>query len=106
MYRYHTKKHPDRRAWLYALLAVLILFGASFAFSTVDHPNESHHFFKVDLNNPYNVDVELEVKCDWNDEKKDFDFRRVIVVESKSSTTILFPRYYKHCQIWPSHSWF
>lgn len=68
------------------------------------HPT-GRHFLELELNNPYRFGVELEVKCDWNNKKKEFEFRKFYFIKPGKSLNIRFPKYYSSCQVWPSHAW-
>lgn len=75
------------------------------AFSYADTKSTGRHFLELELNNPYRFGVELEVKCDWNNDKKDFEFRKIYFIKPGKSLNIRFPKYYSQCQVWPSHAW-
>ena len=55
--------------------------------------------------NPYRLTVELEVKCDWDNNIKGFRFHKFFTVPGKSKTQIVVPSSMKKCQIWPKISW-
>ena len=62
---------------------------------------------EITINNPYSATLSSEVKCDWNNVKKDFDFYKKIYVQGKSSVKIGIPNRFKQCQVWPKiESWF
>lgn len=59
----------------------------------------------LEVNNPYSLTVNLKVKCDYDYNKKEFMFQRLISVKGKSNMLISLPAGLKRCQIWPKIKW-
>lgn len=55
--------------------------------------------------NPYSFDVRLEVKCDYEWQKNQYRFYRIIVVPGKRNTQVSVPNSLKFCEIWPKVLW-
>ncbi len=87
--------------WIFPWLFVFSMF----AWAIADHRPAGEHFLEVELNNPYRFGVELEVKCDWNIDKNDFEFKKFYFIKPGDKLKIMFPKYYHECQVWPDHSW-
>jgi len=56
----------------------------------------------VTVHNPYNISLILEVKCDYNSNKKQFDYYVKKALPKKGSTLFTIPKFSKHCEVWPS----
>jgi len=76
--------------WILGILTV-ILFAAT-------GPSEQ---LTIQISNPYSFDVNAEVKCDWNEEKKTFDFHKEFLFPAESLTKIIIPKAQQSCEIWP-----
>jgi len=59
----------------------------------------------LEVNNPYSMEVRLEVKCDHDWTLNRFRFHRFISVGANQGTTIAVPNNLKRCQIWPKVIW-
>ena len=55
----------------------------------------------IQISNPYSFDVDAEVKCDWNEEKKAFEFHQRFVFPANQITKLQIPKAQKSCEIWP-----
>jgi len=54
--------------------------------------------------NPYTINVDLEVKCDWEWRKGKYLFHKFITVPGKRKVLINVPNNLKFCEIWPKIS--
>lgn len=60
---------------------------------------------ELEVANPYRFPVQVEVKCDWNEQQKRFGFHRFFRFKSKQITVFKIPSHYRHCQVWPHVEW-
>jgi hypothetical protein len=96
------KNNTHLVAYIWAVLLALFTFLWLTRSSASEEPI---HFLELELNNPYRFGVELEVKCDWNEQKKNFDFHKFYFIKPGDKLKVMFPKYHHECQIWPDHSW-
>jgi hypothetical protein len=61
---------------------------------------------ELQVSNPYSMDVEMEVKCDWDHTKQKFKFQKKFQFPSKSVTWVTIPRGSYRCQLWPRVNFF
>jgi len=80
------------------LLLLLLFFMAS-----ATKPSKT---IDITLNNPYGFDLDLEVKCDWNNSAKAFLFQTKITVPAKRAIQVRLPSWHKKCEIWPKVRFF
>lgn len=59
----------------------------------------------IQVANPYRFGVEMEVKCDWEWQKKRYRFHQFIVAAAKRQTLIKVPNNLGFCEIWPHVVW-
>ena len=55
----------------------------------------------IQISNPYSFNVEVEVKCDWVNEKHEFDFHRKLVFMAGQVTRVEIPKTQRNCELWP-----
>lgn len=67
------------------------------------HQKES--VVKIEVNNPYSLTIQLEVKCDYSSKTDRFQYHTFIVVPGKKQTILKVPNHLKKCQIWPRIRW-
>jgi hypothetical protein len=79
-----------------AILALLLTMGL-IAFSHADTGN----YVYLRVNNPYSMDVQIELKCDWDDSKKEYKIHRMLHIKAKTMPTIVLPRTMRNCEMWP-----
>jgi hypothetical protein len=81
---------------IFIIVAIILLSSISFA-----NPNA-----ELQVRNDYSFTLVLNVKCgNWLQDLKRFEYEKVFVFPEGKSTTLLVPKKYDKCQIWPSHSW-
>ena len=57
--------------------------------------------------NPYSAKVSAEVKCDYNNKIKNFEYYTKIFVPGKGSMKLNVPSRFKKCEVWPKiEAWF
>jgi hypothetical protein len=60
----------------------------------------------IDTHNPYKLDVELLVKCNWSNVHEEFIFNKVIKVKANSNTKLILPSNLRKCEVWPKIRFF
>ena len=83
-----------------SIAIVLLTIGASIA-QVASTPSTT----TITVYNPYRLTVNLEVKCDWDYKKQQFDYLKHFTVPGKKNTEIVVPNRLKKCQVWPKISW-
>lgn len=78
-----------------------IMFLLMFLFAAIP----MNRVVKISSFNVYSLDVQLEVKCDFNNKTNKFEYHRFFTVPGKKHTTIIVPNTVKDCQIWPKIKW-
>lgn len=56
---------------------------------------------QLEVNNPYSLQVNVEIKCDWDPDIEEWMFHRFIQVPGKKMTVVSIPNKLKNCQLWP-----
>lgn len=83
------------------LTAILISVCLVSVFVTIGWSIEPESNVEIMINNPYSFDVRAEVKCDWDDNKKDFRFHNEYTFKKHNRIFIKVPSTNRHCEIWP-----
>lgn len=83
------------------ILLVAFLAGAGLALFAGHVSAAAERVGTITINNPYGFAVRLEVKCDWNDAARSFDFYRKFVVPKHGAYVLVIPKRHSRCQIWP-----
>jgi hypothetical protein len=66
---------------------------------------QKENVVKIEVNNPYSLTIQLEVKCDYLPKRNNFQYHTFIVVPGKKQTILKVPNHLKKCQIWPKIRW-
>lgn len=90
----------------FALLLVLLYMSCIGAYSglaaTSSAEKKEDKDIAVDIYNPYALNVNLEVKCDWSVSEKKYSYHKKFIARAGSKTRVFIPVTIKKCQIWPS----
>jgi hypothetical protein len=90
----------DRDLEGFIVLIVLMLCLGGFAIaSTID--NSKQDTIQIQVSNPYNWDVDIELQCDWNAGKNAYEVHQFLLFTGNSIQTIIVPGNTKSCKIWP-----
>ena len=83
--------------WIVPILLLIFTFG--FTYVSIAKSNKD---IEIEINNPYNVKISLEFKCDW---KKDaFSYYKKLHISKKGKVVLFVPKKLRKCQIWPKAS--
>lgn len=82
----------------YSIICIILVVGICLAKKQADDVN-------IEVNNPYRLQVELEVKCDWDRDLEDFKYHKFLSIPGKRSIVIKVPSNLRKCQIWPKIRW-
>ena len=88
---------------LFALFALAPVLVGAVSGSNME-PKVGH--ISIQAHNVYNLDVTAEIKCNFNNIKKEYKFYKIITVPGKSNTIINVPNNVTECELWPSVRWF
>lgn len=70
-------------------------------FITIANAFTKREGITLNVNNPYKFNVDVRVKCDWQNETKAFAFDRKFLLKRERVTEIKVPAGLNACQIWP-----
>jgi hypothetical protein len=94
----------NRNEWIdIALPAIVALccLVVLFSYLMVAHGDNIPSTLNIQISNPYSFDVDAEVKCDWNDEKQEFNFYKRFIFPADQITKIEIPKAKRQCEVWP-----
>lgn len=80
----------------------LLFFGIGMFFKKVFLEEKN---VEITINNPYILDGSLDVRCDWDGNKRKYGFKSFVYIKSKHSSSVRIPNSVKKCQIWPKIRW-
>jgi hypothetical protein len=60
---------------------------------------------EVTAYNPYSFGISIEVKCDWNNQTRSFNFLKYYLLPGKESITLRIPKTMSKCEVWPKVDW-
>jgi hypothetical protein len=66
----------------------------------------SDGYIEIEIHNVYSLDTRIELKCDYNNNTKQFDLHKFYQIPGKKVVIISVPNKYKRCQIWPKIRFF
>ena len=81
------KSHRGRMYKILILILLLFLSGST--------PVDT----QIDIHNPYNYSIEVELKCDWREGR--FAYRNKFVLPKRGKYQLLIPKWVRKCQLWP-----
>lgn len=87
-----------------ATLLGVIAIGLAYA---VNSEASVNNMVELTIYNPYRSKVSAEVKCDFNNRIKNFEYYTKVFVPGKGSTKLTVPSRFKKCEVWPKiEEWF
>lgn len=78
---------------------IIGLFGLFLLIKNVYGEQNGH--IDITAYNPYRLQTQMELKCDWNNDTEDYNFHKFIIVPAKGSILIRVPNSIHKCEIWP-----
>ena len=78
----------------FVVLSFVFFFLCSFSFSN----QRKEILFKIE--NSYRISIVLELKCDWNKDKKVFNYYKIINVPKRNKVFFSLPKDVGNCEIW------
>lgn len=85
-----------------AVAAIVIVVRLGTAHGTTPVRNST---VSIQANNPYNLKVLLEVKCDWDGKSRTYRLHKFYQIPGKKSVTIYTPSDVRFCEVWPKIKW-
>ena len=82
--------------FLFFLFIILIAFSGAFAEAI------NNRDMKLEIHNPYRINVNIELKCDWKNNA--FSYYKKIKIPKKGNIVLNLPKKLRNCQIWPTAS--
>lgn len=56
---------------------------------------------KLEVYNPYTVELKLEVKCDHDYKTNKYKYYKIVTIRRQSNITLYTPQNLNRCEIWP-----
>lgn len=92
----YSKKH-----WILFILAILLTITLFYIAHKANAETIQSSYTEIEVHNVYSLNVRIELKCDYNNNTKQFDLHRFYEIPGKKVAVITVPNRYKKCQIWP-----
>lgn len=90
---------------LIAGLIVLVIVAVPITLSWAANTKQDSQV-ELQANNPYSLQLNLEIKCDWDMDIEEYAFHKHIEILPKKTTVIQLPNRLKKCELWPKIKFF
>ena len=95
-----------RKHWAILILTTIVTIVLSYLAYQSPAKAVQDTYTEIEVHNVYSLDVRVELKCDYNNNTKQFDLHRFYQIPGKKVIIISVPNKYKRCQIWPKVKFF
>jgi len=89
-----------RVGWTSVWLAIILIVFLTFSICVLPAKSASNDTVNISIWNPYRITLGCEVKCDWNNKTRKFDYYNNIIVPGKGKYILKVGKQYKDCEVW------
>lgn len=90
--------------WIVAIIiaaVITLLMKTYVAEAEINREQEAQNKVELQVSNPYRLQMNLEVKCDWDRDMEQYMLHKKIEIPAKKITIIRLPNNLKKCEVWP-----